>query len=135
MQLGASDATIVEDLRREARQLIAASRAATDPEEQRYLSEQAFELAQVAEALQRRLADPDLLSGDGDAMKAQAASLAKAKRWRRRAEKFRGIADAMARDSSGRQAYLHLAHSYDTLANQAEARALRRAELKRQSGT
>ena len=133
MQFRAGDTAIVADLRREARQLIAESRAATDPEEQLCLSEQAFELAQLAEALERRGDDPDG-SADEQTITAQASLLDRAKQWRRRAEEFRAVAGAMAPEGSGRQAYLHLAHSYDTLANQAEARALRRGELKHQAG-
>jgi len=133
MQFRAGDTAIVADLRREARQLIAESHAATDPEEQRWLSEQAFELAQLAEALERRGDDPDG-SADEQTITAQASLLDRAKQWRRRAEEFRAAADAMAPKGGGRQAYLHLAHSYDTLANQTEARALRRWELKRQTG-
>jgi len=136
MQYRASEEGIVADLRREARSLIAASRAAADPEEQRCLSEQAFELAQLAEALERRLADPNAQARpDDETMTAQAALLDKARQWRSRAEEFRAVADAMARDGNGRQAYLHLALSYDTLASQTEARALKRSELTRQTGS
>src|SRR5579859_2979651 len=110
MQYRASEQAVVADLRREARQLIADSRAATDPEEQRCFSEQAFELAQLAEALERRVADPDSRAPPDDAtMAAQAGLLDHAKQSRIRAEEFRAVAAAMAPEGNGRQAYLHLA--------------------------
>jgi len=102
MQFSAGDTAIVADLRREARQLIAESRAATDPEEQLCLSEQAFELAQLAEALERRGDDPGA-SADEQTIIAQAPLLDRAKQWRRRAEEFRAVAGAMAPEGSGRQ--------------------------------
>lgn len=45
-----------------------------------------------------------------------------ARRWRMKAEEYRAVADSVQSESA-RRTYLHLAQSYDALAQRAEARA------------
>lgn len=112
----------VAELRRAARQLMAEAQAGTDLDARRECAEQSFELAQLAEQLERRLAGVVPVIDGAD--RTNGALLEKARRWRLRAEEYRAVADALQHSHAARHAYLHLAHSYDTLANQTEARAL-----------
>lgn len=135
----------VESMRREARQLVAESQRSADPGEKIRLAEQAFELAQLAEGLERRAAtaataadaaaEPETgpPAGPADA-ETPDALLDKAKRWRMRAEEYRTVAEALVHSPSARLTYLHLADSYDALANQTEARARLAGQKRKASG-
>ncbi len=114
----------VAELRDQARVLIAEARI--NPDEATPFAERAFGLAQMAEALERRAADdaasPAGTTSDQDNEDDAAVLHERARRWRMRAEEYRTVAEAI-QSPSAREAYVHLAHSYEALAAQFEARA------------
>ncbi len=114
-------------MREQARGLITASRSSVDPIKRRETAERAFELAQFAEREERRLFDVIAAVGPGAGVRlyhldAAAGLLQKARRWRKRAEEYWAVSEAL-RTPLARETYAHLARSYEKLADHFEARA------------
>lgn len=113
-----------DELRYEASQLAAESRLCEDAEQRQLLAERAFELAQLAERAERSPTEAPVapVSSDASANQKVDRLLERVHRWRMRAEEYRTVADALSHPRA-RETYLHLAHTYETLAEQYEARA------------
>ena len=116
----------VAEMRDQARLLAAEARSEPEPVQRRTLAERAFELAQLAEATERRSADkppaPGTRTAEANNGDEAAQPLERARRWRMRAEEYRVVAEAV-QSPSARETYIHLARSYETLAEQFEFRA------------
>lgn len=113
-----------DELRYEVKLLIAESRSTDDPEQRQLLADQAFELAQLAECKGRLLSEISVapsFSAPVGANENANRLLEKARRWRMRAEEYRTVAEALQHPSA-RESYLHLARTYETLADSWEVR-------------
>ncbi len=123
-------AAAITRMREQSRLLMAESKITTDPGQRARSAERAFELAQLAECEERRLLDmaatlgsaADARTDRNNHVDAAAVLLDKARRWRMRAEEYRTVSEAL-RTPIARETYAHLAHSYERLADQFEARA------------
>ena len=118
----------IKAMRDEARALLLQSKSNSAPAQRTKAAIRAFELAQLAECRERRLADittppePERSAAQASATDAAAVLLDAARRWRMRAEEYWTVYESI-RTPVARETYSHLARSYERLAEQFEARA------------